>query len=101
VFPPTPLDRAAFQKQFPAGKFKDATDPRLVRVSQSLAASVVFLQFELKNTYGYKADGVNSGDADKVLFWYRKMGAEKYGAIFGDLHTDDVTADRLPEKPKF
>jgi len=41
------------------------------------------------------------GDADKVLFWYRKKGAEKYRAIFGDLHADDVTADRLPEKPKF
>jgi hypothetical protein len=58
-------------------------------------------QFELKNSYGYKAEGVKFGDADKVLFWYRKKGAEKYRAIFGDLHADDVTADRLPEKPKF
>jgi outer membrane lipoprotein-sorting protein len=101
VFPPKPLDREAFQKQFPAEKFKDAADPRLVLVVQSLAASFAFLQFELKNTYGYKAEGVKLGDADKVLFWYRKKGAEKYRAIFGDLHADDVTADRLPEKPKF
>ncbi len=101
VFPPKPLDREAFQKQFPPEKFKDPTDPRIVRVTQSLAASFAFVQFELKNTYGYKAEGVKLGDADKVLFWYRKKGAEKYRAIFGDLHAEDVSADRLPEKPKF
>jgi hypothetical protein len=101
VFPPKPLDREAFQKQFPAEKFKDAADPQLIRVVQSLAASHAFLQFELKSNYGYKAEDVKLGDADKVLFWYRKKGAEKYRAIFGDLHADDVTADRLPEKPKF
>ena len=101
AFPPNPLDRAAFRKQFPAEKFKDPADPRLVSVTQSLAASLVFLQFELKNAYGYRAEGVKLGDADKVLFWYRKKGEEKYRAIFGDLHAEDVTADRLPEKPKF
>ncbi len=100
-FPPTPLDREAFRKQFPPGKFKDPADPILVRVGQSLAASLVFLEFELKKNFGYKADGVKLGDADKVLFWYRKKGAEKYRAIYGDLHADDVNADRLPEMPKF
>ena len=101
AFPPTPLDREAFRKQFPPGKFKDPADAALVRLSQSLAASLVFLEFELKKNFGYKADGVKLGDAAKVLFWYRKQGAEKYRAIYGDLHADDVTADRLPEKPKF
>jgi outer membrane lipoprotein-sorting protein len=101
VFPPTPLDRDAFRKQFPAEKFKDGTDPRMVRLTQYLTASLAFLHFELKNAYGYKAEGVKLGDADKVLFWYRKKNAEKYRAVFGDLHAEDVTADRLPEKPKF
>ncbi len=101
TFPPKPYDQAAFQKQFPKEKFKDPTDPQMIRVVQSMAASVVFLQFELKNNFGYKADGVKLGDADKILFWYRKKGAEKYRAIFGDLHAEDVTADKLPEKPKF
>ena len=82
VFPPTPLDRDAFRKQFPAEKFKDAADPRMVRLTQSLTASLAFLQFELKNAYGYKAEGVKLGDADKVLFWYRKKDAEKYRADF-------------------
>ena len=57
-----------------------------------------FFQFELSGKFGYKPDGVKLGDAGKVLFWYRKKGAEKYRAIFGDLHAEDVTADRLPGK---
>ena len=100
-FPPIPFDRQAFQKQFPPEKYKDPADPQLIRFVQSISASVVFLDFELKKQFGYKAEGVKLGDAGKVLFWYRKKGAEKYRAIFGDLHAEDVTADRLPEKPKF
>ena len=97
AFPPTPLDRDAFRRQFPPEKFKDPTDSVPIRVGQSLAGSLVFLEFELKKNYGYKADGVKLGDAAKVLFWYRKQGAEKYRAIYGDLHADEVTADRLPK----
>ena len=73
----------------------------MIRRVQSLAASMVFVQFELKGRFGYKTEGVKLGDSDKVLFWYRKNGAEKYRAIFGDLHVEDLTADRLPDNPKF
>ncbi len=100
-FPPIPFDRQAFQKQFPPEQYKDPADPQLIRFVQSISASVVFLDFELKKQYGYKAEGVKLGNAGKVLFWYRKKGAEKYRAIFGDLHAEEVTADQLPEKPKF
>jgi hypothetical protein len=54
----------------------------------------------LKEKFGYRSDGVKLGDADKILFWYRPDGAAGYRALFGDLHADDVTADKLPEKPK-
>ncbi len=98
AFPAKPDDWGAYRtKEEPKGP----DDPKMIRRVQSVAGSVAFLQFELKGNFGYKADGVKLGDADKVLFWYRKKGAEKYRAIFGDLHAEDVTADRLPEKPKF
>jgi hypothetical protein len=101
TFPPRPDDTAAFQKQFPKEKRKGPDDSQMIRLGQSLAASIVFLQFELKNAYGYAADKVRLGDADKVLFWYRRKGSQKYRAIFGDLHAEDVSEERLPEKPKF
>jgi outer membrane lipoprotein-sorting protein len=50
--------------------------------------------------HGYKPDGVKFGDRDKIIFWYRPDKAEKYRAVFGDLHVADVSADQLPEKPK-
>jgi hypothetical protein len=54
----------------------------------------------LKGGFGYRSEGVMLGDADKIIFWYRPEGATKYRALYGDLHVSDVTADRLPEKPK-
>ena len=101
AFPPKPDDAAAFQKQFPKEKWQGPDDPKMFRLSQSMAASVIFLQFELKNTYGYTPDRVRLGDADKILLWYRRKDSQNYRAIFGDLHAEEVAADRLPEKPKF
>ena len=40
------------------------------------------------------------GDADRIIFWYRPEGSEKYRVVYGDLHVGDVAADQLPEKPK-
>lgn len=101
TFPPRPDDVTAFQKQFPPEEWKGPDDPRMIRLAQSMSASVVFLKFELKDAYGYAPDGVKLGDADKVLLWYRPKDSKGYRAIFGDLHAEDVAADRLPEKPKF
>ncbi len=101
VFPPKPDDPAAFQKLFPKEKREGPDDPKMIRLGQSMAASVVFLQFELKNAYGYAPDRVKLGDADKILLWYRPKDSRNYRAIFGDLHAEEVAADRLPEKPKF
>lgn len=101
AFPPKPDDTAAFQKRFPKEKWKGPDDPQMIRLAQSMAASVVFLQLELKNSYGYAPENTKLGDAAKVLLWYRPTGSSKYRAIFGDLHAEDVAADRLPEKPKF
>ena len=100
TFPPKPDDSAAFQKVFPKEKWTGPDDPQMIRLTQSMAASVVFLQFELKNAYGYAPDKVKLGEAGKVFLWYRLKDAKKYRAIFGDLHAEDVAEDRLPEKPK-
>ena len=79
-FPPKLDDAAAFKKQFPPEKWKGPTDPQMIRTVQAMAASVVFLQFELKNAYGYAPKDVKLGDADKVLLWYHPKGSEKYRA---------------------
>ncbi len=73
-------------------------DPRMLDVIMSLGRILTF-RHELKG-FGYKADGVKLGDADKIIFWYRPDDSEKYRVVYGDLHVGDVAADQLPEKPK-
>jgi outer membrane lipoprotein-sorting protein len=75
------------------------TDPQAARLIQLLVRINLFL-LRHKMDYGYKADGVKLGDANKIIFWYKPEGGEKYRAIYGDLHAADVTADQLPERPK-
>jgi outer membrane lipoprotein-sorting protein len=100
TFPPKLDDPAAYEKLFPPVKpgQSPTVDPEFMELTLSLTR-VLLLPRELKD-YGYKADGVKRGDADKIVFWYRPAGAEKYRALYGDLHVGDVAADQLPEKPK-
>jgi len=100
-FPPKLNDAETYQKMFPKEKATGPDDPKMIRLVQSMAGSMVFLQFELKNAYGYVPGTVKLGDAGKILLWYRPKDSKTYRAIFGDLHAKDVAADRLPEPPKF
>ncbi|HEY2157439.1 MAG TPA: DUF2092 domain-containing protein [Isosphaeraceae bacterium] len=101
AFPRRLDDPTAFESLFPKDKKempnRKASPEDLERVM--LVGRVLTLQREVKG-YGYKADGVKLGDADKIIFWYKPEGADKYRVVYGDLHVADVTADQLPEKPK-
>jgi hypothetical protein len=45
----------------------------------------------------YAGGGVKLGDAAKAIFWYRPKDAQNYRVVYGDLHTEDVSPDRLPQ----
>ncbi len=45
----------------------------------------------------YDGGGVKLGDATKAIFWYRPKDAQNYRVVYGDLHTADLPADRLPQ----
>jgi hypothetical protein len=53
-----------------------------------------------KKDHGYRPEGVQRGDRDKIVFWYRPEKADRYIAVHGDLHVANVSADQLPVKPK-
>lgn len=73
-------------------------DPELLRVVQTLVRFMMAAR-ELKDGFGYKADGVKFGDASTIIFWYKPKGANLYRAVYADLHAADVAADKLPAKP--
>ena len=58
-------------------------------------ATAFFTSLGAKN-YGYCGAGVKLGEREKIVFWYRAAGSERYRAIFGDLHAEDVSLDQLP-----
>jgi len=45
--------------------------------------------------YGYAGANVKLGEREKIIFWYRVDGGERYRAIFGDLHGDDVSREQI------
>ena len=47
------------------------------------------------NGYGYCGTSVKLGEREKIVFWYRVEGSERYRAIFGDLHGEDVSRERI------
>ncbi|WP_165074132.1 LolA family protein [Paludisphaera rhizosphaerae] len=100
-FPAKLDDSKAIHQKISKEKWAGPDDPKMIRFAQSVASSVVFIQFVLKDAYGYAPDKVKLGEPDKILFWYRPKGGQAYRAIFGDLHAEDVPVERLPEKPKF
>jgi outer membrane lipoprotein-sorting protein len=89
--------KAAFPEERKDGNVA-RLEPKALELAMSLGR-VMVLRNELKG-YGYKADGVKLGDANKIVFWYRPEGSDKYRAVYGDLHVGDVEAGALPELPK-
>jgi outer membrane lipoprotein-sorting protein len=73
-------------------------DPDVMKFAMSMGRVAAY-SMSLEG-FGYKGDGVKLGDADKIVFWYKPKEADKYRVLYGDLKTGDVTADRLPERPK-
>ena len=49
-----------------------------------------------RENFGYVGTAAKLGEKEKILFWYRVEGTDKYRAIFGDLHGEDVSRQRIP-----
>lgn len=94
TFPTRLDDWTALDQQFKDKKWTGAADPELVSWVQTI---VRLVQFTRQTKYGYKAEGVKLGDADKIVFWYKPEGAAKYRVVYGDLRTGEVEAGELPK----
>jgi outer membrane lipoprotein-sorting protein len=47
--------------------------------------------------YHYAGRGVQLGDAEKAIFWYKPRGAQNYRVIYGDLSVKEVAPENLPK----
>jgi hypothetical protein len=96
-FPRQFADWTVYAHGLPEDELRGAANAEAVRLIQNITRVQIFL-IECQEDYGYRPEGVKLGDADKVLFWYRRKGSAGYRAIYGDLHAADVTADQLPDR---
>ncbi|UCG57779.1 MAG: hypothetical protein JSU70_23305, partial [Phycisphaerales bacterium] len=75
---------------------------RLRNISDSdgmkLAQHLLFLRFfEGEGKWHWAGAGVELGDAESPIFWYRPKGSETWRVIYGDLRVEDVAERHLPE----
>ncbi len=49
-----------------------------------------------ENTFRYLGKGVNLGDKDRIVCWYKLKGATSYRVVYGDLSVKDLPPEALP-----
>ncbi|HNS21693.1 MAG TPA: hypothetical protein PKH24_14405 [Sedimentisphaerales bacterium] len=53
--------------------------------------------FRGEGKWYYRGQGVQLGEAEAPIFWYRPKDSASYRVIYGDLHVEDVAPENLPE----
>ncbi len=53
--------------------------------------------FQGEGKWYYRGQGVQLGEAETPVFWYRPKDSASYRVIYGDLHVEDVAPESLPE----
>jgi outer membrane lipoprotein-sorting protein len=100
TFPSRIDDFNSYKRAFSPKKSEKAPDAEVLELATASATLSAFT-LVMKDRIGYKVNGVKFGDANTIIFWYKPEGQTNYRVVYGDLHTGDVAADKLPEKPKF
>ncbi len=96
TFPPQLDDLGVYEPLFSRMNAGGLPDLEAIKLIQSLARIVKFIR-DKKSEFGYKPHGVQRGDADKIIFWYRTRETDSYRVVYGDLRIG--TVDHLPEEP--
>jgi outer membrane lipoprotein-sorting protein len=80
---------------------KDSHDGKLdaeaTRVLANLGAITPFLVSMPRENYAYLGEGKMVDQKDTIVFWYKKADGT-YRAIYADLTTQDISADKVPKK---
>lgn len=94
-----------YVKQAPMLKEKfdalNLSDEEELELGMKLQKHVLFLRFfKGDGKWHYAGKGVELGDGDRAIFWYRPANSESYRVIYGDLSVEDVLPGDLPEEPE-
>lgn len=69
-----------------------------IAIGGKIQKHLLFLRFfKGEGKWYYRGKGVQLGAAETPIFWYRPKDSPTYRVVYGDLHVEDVAADKLPE----
>ncbi|MBN1765898.1 MAG: hypothetical protein JW860_11615, partial [Sedimentisphaerales bacterium] len=76
----------------------DLTEPEKMELGMQFAQGLLFLRFfKGEGSWHYAGDGVELGDSQTPIFWYRPEGSDHYRIIYGDLTVDEVLPEDIPQ----
>ncbi|HUS71865.1 MAG TPA: hypothetical protein VMY06_02280 [Sedimentisphaerales bacterium] len=79
-------------------KRANLTEQQQLKVATRFGQGLVFIRFfKGQGKWHWNGVGVELGDAETPIFWYRPEDSETYRVIYGDLHVEDVAPEGLPE----
>jgi len=93
---PKALDRWVDFAKAAKQKGQGTDQKELMGIMVRAGRATAFLTGLGANNYGYAGAEAKLGEGQKIVFWYRVDGSEQYRAIFGDLHGEDVSRERIP-----
>jgi hypothetical protein len=77
------------------------TEEQQAEVATKWGQGLVFIRFfKGEGKWHYSGVGVELGDTETPIFWYRPQDSDTWRVIYGDLHVEDVEEEYLPE-PEF
>ena len=102
-FPPS-LEPAEFRKagmeMKKAGKISEiqgTKDEKMQHMMKLTRGLQFVMMMKPENDWHYAGKGVELGDADTAICWYRPQGSQTYRVIYGDLSVKDVAPENLPK----
>ena len=73
------------------------TEQEQIELATRWGQGLLFLRFfKGQGKWHYAGKGVELGDSNAPVFWYRPKGSPTWRVIYGDLHVEDVGAEDLP-----
>jgi hypothetical protein len=74
------------------------TEEEGTQLGMSFGKGMLFHQIlETQGKWQYTGDGVQYGDAEKVVFRYQPKGSQTWRVIYGDLRVEEVAEENLPQ----
>ncbi|MHC4105171.1 MAG: hypothetical protein ACYSR9_09535 [Planctomycetota bacterium] len=78
---------------------KEELDHAMKEVNKILKGLFFVQRLKVEGSWGYAGNGVQLGDADTPICWWKVDGSEDYRVVYGDLSIGNLAAADLPELP--